>query len=185
MSSQLPSRWKVIHDVMHANCRIFDVYKRKMIRDSDQKEGEFYVIETNDWVNVLALTSNQEIILVRQFRYGTEEYSLEPPGGVIEKGEDPILAGQRELLEETGYSGKNPKIIGNVFANSAIMSNRCHFLLLTDVEKLGEVSFDPNEELETVKVPIERLKDLVKSGDISHSIGVNAIFHLMMEFEIS
>ena len=185
MSSQFPSRWKVMRDDMHANCRIFDVHKRKMIRDSDQKEGEFYVIETNDWVNVLALTSNQEIILVRQFRYGTEEYSLEPPGGVIEKGEDPILAGQREMLEETGYSGKNPKIIGNVFANSAIMSNRCHFLLVTDVEKLGETSFDPHEELETVKVPIESLKDLVKSGDISHSIGVNAIFHLMMELNIS
>jgi hypothetical protein len=89
------------------------------------------------------------------------------------------------LLEETGYSGKNPKIIGNVFANSAIMSNRCHFLLVTDVEKLGETSFDPHEELETVKVPIESLTDLVKSGDISHSIGVNAIFHLMMELNIS
>ena len=58
------------------------------------------MIETNDWVNVLAMTPKQEIILVRQFRYGTEEYSLEPPGGVIEKGEDPIVAGQRELLEE-------------------------------------------------------------------------------------
>ena len=185
MNSQFPSRWKVIRDNLHSDCKIFEVHKRKMIRDSDQTEGDFFVIKTNDWVNVLAVTCDQEIILVRQFRYGTEEYSLEPPGGVIEKGEDPILAGQRELLEETGYSGKNPKIIGNVFANSAIMSNRCHFLLLTDAEKSGEVSFDPHEELETVKVPIEKLKDLVKSGDISHSIGVNAIFHLMMEFKIN
>ena len=67
-----------------------------MLRESDQTEGDFYVIDTNDWVNVLAVTSNKEIILVRQFRYGTEQYSLEPPGGVVEKGEDPILAGQRE-----------------------------------------------------------------------------------------
>ena len=111
MNSQFPSRWKVMRDDLHSDCKIFEVHKRKMIRDSDQKEGDFFVIETNDWVNVLAVTCDQEIILVRQFRYGTEEYSLEPPGGVIEKGEDPILAGQRELLEETGYAGKNPKII--------------------------------------------------------------------------
>ena len=184
MNLKLPSKWRVLSDHMHADCRIFEVHKRKMLRESDQKECEFYVIETNDWVNVLPVTSNQEIILVRQFRYGTEGYSLEPPGGVIEKGENPILAGQRELLEETGYSGKNPKIIGNVFANSAIMGNRCHFLMLTDVEKSADVSFDPHEELETVKVPIGSLRDLVKSGEISHSIGVNAIFHLMMELEI-
>ena len=126
MSNEFPSRWRVIHDKVHADCRIFEVHKRKMLRESDQKEGEFYVIETNDWVNVLAITQEQEVILVRQFRYGTEEYSLEPPGGVIERGEDPIFAGQRELLEETGYSGKNPKIIGNVFANSAIMLSLIH-----------------------------------------------------------
>jgi 8-oxo-dGTP pyrophosphatase MutT (NUDIX family) len=184
MSEKFPSKWQVIQDDIHADCRIFEVHKRKMLRESDQKEGEFYVIETNDWVNVLAMTQEQEIILVRQFRYGTEQYSLEPPGGVIERGEDPIVAGQRELLEETGYSGKNPKIIGKVFANSAIMSNRCHFLFLTDVEKSAEVSFDPHEELETVKVSIDKLKDLVQSGQISHSIGVNAVFHLMMELGI-
>ena len=86
-----------------------------MLRDSDQKQGEFFVIETNDWVNVLPITEDNEIILVRQFRYGTKKFSLEPPGGVVENGEDPILAGQRELLEETDIVGKNPKIIGTVF----------------------------------------------------------------------
>ena len=158
--------------------------KEKCFGILTKSKGDFYVIETNDWVNVLAMTPKQEIILVRQFRYGTEEYSLEPPGGVIEKGEDPVVAGQRELLEETGYTGRNPKLIGDVFPNAAIMSNRCHFLFLTDVEKTAKVSFDPHEELETVKVSIDQLKDLVKSGEISHSIGVNAVFHLMMEIGI-
>jgi len=181
MSMGLPSKWKVIDDHMHADCRIFEVHKRKMLRESDQTEGDFYVIDTNDWVNVLAVTSNKEIILVRQFRYGTEQYSLEPPGGVVEKGEDPILAGQRELLEETGYSGKNPKIIGNVFPNAAIMSNQCHFLMISDAEKTNDVSFDPHEELQTSKVPISDLIELIKTRQISHSIGVNAIFHLLIE----
>ena len=180
MSSNLPSKWTIVLDEVYANCRIFEVHKRKMVRDSDQKEGDFYVIDSNDWVNVLALTSNQEIILVRQFRYGTQNYSLEPPGGVIEKGEDPIFAGKRELLEETGFSGTNPKLIGSVFPNSAIMSNRCHFVMLSDVEKHSDVSFDPHEELETILVPISELDNLVKSGEISHSIALNAIYHLQL-----
>ena len=152
-----------------------------MLRDSDSKEGDFFVIETNDWVNVLAITSDKEIVLVRQFRYGTEKYSLEPPGGVVEKGEDPIIAGERELEEETGYAGNNPKIIGNVFPNSAIMANRCHFVLVNDVQKVKKVHFDEHEELETVKVPIDDLTYLVQKGDITHSIAINAIFHLQLE----
>ncbi len=152
-----------------------------MLRNSDSKEGDFFVIETNDWVNVLAITSDKEIILVRQFRYGTEKYSLEPPGGVVEKGEDPIIAGVRELEEETGYAGNNPKIIGNVFPNSAIMANRCHFVLVNDVQKVKKVHFDEHEELETVKVPIDDLTYLVQKGDITHSIAINAIFHLHLE----
>ena len=181
MNKKFPSKWKVVQDNIHANCRIFDVHRQKMLRDSDQKQGEFFVIETNDWVNVLPITEDNEIILVRQFRYGTKKFSLEPPGGVVENGEDPILAGQRELLEETGYSGKNPKIIGTVFPNAAIMANRCYFLLITDVKMTSEVSFDPHEELQTEKIEINRLKELVHSGEISHSIGVNAIFHLLIE----
>ena len=183
MSENFPSKWSVIKDELHSDCRIFQVHKRKMRRESDHKVGDFYVIDTNDWVNVLAITTDQKIILVRQFRYGTEGYSLEPPGGVIEKGESPIDAGERELLEETGFSGKNPRIIGNVFPNSAIMSNCCHYLMLTDVEKLSDVSFDPHEELETVQVPISELQNLVKKGEISHSLALNAIFHLQLALE--
>ena len=181
MSDHLPSKWKVLNKKIHASCRIFDVYKKSMLRDSDSKEGDFFVIETNDWVNVLAITSDKEIILVRQFRYGTEKYSLEPPGGVVEKGEDPIIAGERELEEETGYAGNNPKIIGNVFPNSAIMANRCYFVLVNDVQKVKKVHFDEHEELETVKVPIDDLTYLVQKGDITHSIAINAIFHLQLE----
>lgn len=183
MSTNFPSKWKVIQDEIYADCRIFEVHKRKMIRESDQKEGEFYVIDSNDWVNVLAITSDQKIVLVRQFRYGNEQYSLEPPGGVIEKGEDPVEGGLRELVEETGFSGSEPKLIGSVFPNSAIMSNRCHFVLLHNVEKHNPVSFDPHEELETVLVPISELSNLIRSGEISHSIALNAILHLKMELD--
>jgi len=133
---------------------------------------------------VLAVTKNEELVLVRQFRFGTEEFSLEPPGGVIEKGESPVLAGERELQEETGFTGKRAKVIGSVFPNSAIMSNRCHFLLVEEVEETSATSFDPHEELETVLIPLSELKSLVKKEEITHSIALNGIFHLLLHLEL-
>ena len=180
MNSRVLSEWKRLSDDLHADCRIFDVRKSRFHRRSDQKEGDFFVLDTNDWVNVLAVTKNEELVLVRQFRFGTEEVSLEPPGGVIEKGESPVLAGERELQEETGFAGKRAKVIGSVFPNSAIMSNRCHFLLVEEVEETSATSFDPHEELETVLIPLSELKNLVKKEEITHSIALNGIFHLLL-----
>jgi 8-oxo-dGTP pyrophosphatase MutT (NUDIX family) len=131
-------------------------------------------------VNVLALTKSEELVMVRQFRFGTEAFSLEPPGGVIEKGESPVLAGARELKEETGFTGNSSGIIGSVCPNSAIMSNRCHFLLVEEAEKTSHTSFDPHEELETVLVPLEELRNLSQKGKINHSIALNGIFHLLL-----
>ena len=100
MNTRDLSTWARLHDELHADCRIFKVRKSRFHRRSDQKEGDFFVLDTNDWVNVLALTKCQELVMVRQFRFGTEAFSLEPPGGVVEKGESPVLAGERELEEE-------------------------------------------------------------------------------------
>ena len=181
MSPKLPSRWDLQENELHSDCRIFEVWKRRFKRRSDGVDGDFFVLDTNDWVNVLALTPAKELILVRQFRYGTEEFSLEPPGGVIEKGEDPIVAGLRELEEETGYVGKNPRLIGMARPNAAILSNRCFFVFVEDVEKTKDLDFDLHEELVTELHHTNKLKELVQRGEITHSIGVNAIFHLFLE----
>jgi len=183
MNSRDLSLWTRTKDDLHAACRIFDVRKSRFHRVSDDKEGDFFVLDTNDWVNVLAVTKKKELVLVRQYRFGTEEFSLEPPGGVIEKGETPVHAGQRELQEETGFTGKSAKVIGSVFPNSAIMSNRCYFLLVEDVEKTSLTSFDPNEELETVLVPLTEIKALVKEEKVTHSLGLTGIFHLLLHLE--
>ena len=120
----------MLRDDLHSDCRIFQVHKRCFRRQSDEVEGEFFVLDTNDWVNVLALTPEQEFVLVRQFRYGTEEFSLEPPGGVVENGEDPIVAGLRELKEETGLCWHDAEFNRSSRPNAAILSNRCFFVLV-------------------------------------------------------
>jgi 8-oxo-dGTP pyrophosphatase MutT (NUDIX family) len=131
----------------------------------------------------LAITPENELILVRQFRYGSQDYSLEPPGGVVEKGEDPLIAGIRELQEETGYVGENPKLLGVVRPNAAILSNRCHVMLVSNAKKTAELNFDQHEELITELYPLTELIDLVKKGEITHSIGLNAILMLLLEMD--
>ena len=183
MTYDLPSLWDLKNESLHSDCRIFEVYKRKFRRDSDGVEGEFFVLDTNDWVNVLAITPEQKLVLVRQFRYGTREFSLEPPGGVIEKGEDPIVAGLRELEEETGYVGTNAQLIGSARPNAAILSNKCFFVLVREARKTANLDFDEHEELVTELHSIQNLRNLVKNGEISHSIGLNAIFMLLNELD--
>ena len=177
----LPSPWDLQEDKLHADCRIFEVRKQRLRRRSDHIEGDFYVLNTNDWVNVIALTPKEEIILVRQFRYGSKEQSLEPPGGVVEKGEDPLIAGLRELQEETGYVGDTPQLLGVVRPNAAILSNRCHVILVRNAQKKAQINFDQHEELVTELYPINDLKEMVKKGEITHSIGLNSIFMLFLK----
>ena len=179
--NKIPKKWELIEDRLHAKCRIFEVRSQHFRHPIDGREGDFYVLNTSDWVNVLAITPAEEIVMVRQFRYGSRELSLETPGGVIEKGEDPVIAGLRELLEETGFAGKSARLISECRPNSAILSNRCHIVLAENVEKVAEVDFDPNEEIETVLIPIAKISDLVRSGEISHSLALNAIFNLFLE----
>jgi 8-oxo-dGTP pyrophosphatase MutT (NUDIX family) len=184
MSKNCPSSWDLKDSHLHSDCRIFEVYKQRFRRRSDGVEGDFFVLDTNSWVNVLAVTSNKELVLVRQFRFGTQEFSLEPPGGVIEKGEDPIEAGLRELEEETGYVGENATLIGTARSNAAILSNQCHFVLVENVMKTAELAFDQHEELVTELHPLANLKRLVKEEQITHSIGLNAIFRLLLHLGI-
>ena len=178
-----PSPWDMQENNLHADCRIFEVRKQRLKRRSDGLEGEFFVLDTNDWVNVLALTPDDKIILVRQFRYGSKEQSLEPPGGVVERGEDPVIAGLRELQEETGYVGEEPKLLGVVRPNAAILSNRCHVILVRNAQKTAELNFDQHEELLTELYPVKELKEMVRRGEITHSIGLNSIMMLLLELD--
>ena len=180
----IPSLWDVKKDELHVDCRIFEVRKQTLQRRSDGLSGDFFVLNTNDWVNVLALTESNELILVRQFRYGSKEFSLEPPGGVVEKGENPLTAGLRELQEETGYVGSDPELLGVVRPNAAILSNRCHIVLVRNVIKLADVNFDQHEELITELYPVHELKRMVQDGSITHSIGLNAILMLLVKLDL-
>lgn len=177
-SSPSPLRWERLGHRMLANARVFDVQGVRFRHPLRAVEREFFVIDAPDWVNVLAVTEAGQLVLVNQFRYGSDDFSWEIPGGVIERGEDPVEAGMRELLEETGYGlgeGRKARLLGSVRPNPAIMNNWCHFVLADGVSLLHEQSWDEDEELQVSTLPVDDVYAFARKGGITHALVLDAL----------
>lgn len=174
-SSFDPSRWEKLGRVTQLKTRIFEVDAVRYRHPGRATEREFFVINPPDWVNVIAVTPDHQLIMVRQFRYGIDEFSLEIPGGVMEAGEEPVAAGLRELREETGYTGTPVKLLGHVHPNPAIQSNRTHFVLVESAVKSHELQWDADEEIHVTLEPVEQVLAKARNGGITHALVLNAL----------
>lgn len=135
----------------------------------------FYYFDFPSWVNVVALTPEKQILLIRQFRYGTRRVELEIPGGMVDPGEEPLQAGCRELLEETGYAGCKAEIIGRVCPNPAIQKNYCYTVLVHDAVRVGGVQLDEMEDIETLLLPETQVFRSMTDGAIEHGLVLNGL----------
>jgi ADP-ribose pyrophosphatase len=171
-----PARWQKLAHTLLAQTRVFDLHSTRYRHPVRETERDFVIAHPPDWVNVVALTPDQRIVLVRQFRFGIDGFSLEIPGGVMEKGEDPVMAGLRELREETGYVGAPARLLGSVHPNPAIQSNRCHFVFVEQATAATEMEWDADEEIEVTALPIDDVLALAHSGGITHGLVLDALF---------
>ena len=173
----VPERWIRGPERVLATTRVFEVRAVAYRHEGRTADREFAVIAAPDWVNVLALTPDERLVLVRQFRFGINEFSLEIPGGVIDPGEDPVKAGLRELREETGYTGLRARLLASVHPNPAILNNRTHFVLVEDAVKTAALELDHDEEIEASTAPAEEVLAWARAGRITHSLVVAALMH--------
>ncbi len=171
--SERVETWKTVESKEIADCRIFKV--REDHSKNGAKEGKFYVIENPDWVNVVALTKNYDVVLIEQFRHGTGEVTLEIPGGMIDPGEDPEAAARRELREETGYTAERFVLIGRSRPNPAIQGNWIYHYAAIDAEQTGEADFDEHESVATSLCAVMEIPRLIKTGAITHSLVLAAL----------
>jgi ADP-ribose pyrophosphatase len=165
--------WKKVASQKLADFCIFSVRSERKVSPRTQQEHDFYIIDSVHWVNVIAVTPDQQLVMVEQYRHGSNTVELEIPGGMMDaKDIRPEVCGARELREETGYEGENARILGQVYANPAIMSNICYTILIENCRCVHPVEWDHGEDLITKLVPIVELPDLVAAGKIAHPLVV-------------
>lgn len=174
-SPEKPQRWKKLGSRPIAQTRIFEVESVDFHHPAQPAPRDFFLINAPDWVNVVALTPAHELVLVRQFRFGTNDLSLEIPGGVIDLGEAPMAAAVRELREETGYAGENVRLLGSVHPNPAMQTNRCHLVLVEKAQRTQALEWDRDEEFEILALPVEEVYARAYRGEITHALVLDAL----------
>ncbi len=157
--------------------RIFDLRRDSNQSPRTAREHDFWVLESGDWVNILPITRAGEVVLIRQWRHGIGDFTLEIPGGMIDPEDvSPLSAARREMVEETGYDSADIVELGAVHPNPAIQGNRLHTFLARDVELLHAPEFDSTEEVTVELVARDRLPALVREGRITHALVVVAFY---------
>jgi 8-oxo-dGTP pyrophosphatase MutT (NUDIX family) len=157
---------------------VFTLRTHRAVSPRTGAEHEFVVLDCPGWVNVVAVTPDDQVVLVEQYRHGSGTVEWEIPGGVMDPGDaSPVAAGLRELREETGYEGERARLIGAVFANPAIQSNECHTVLVESCRLTQATELDQGEDLATRLVPAADLPRMVAEGAFRHSLVVAALYH--------
>jgi ADP-ribose pyrophosphatase len=161
----------------------YRVFKTSFV-DGEHPRGltkRFSLIEAVDWVNVIALTPDERVVLIRQYRIGIEKVCLEIPGGMVDPGEDAEGAAARELVEETGYTARQWQKLGTVAPNPAIMNNYLHSYLALDAERTHEPHLDGSEVISVELVPLADITALLRRGAIEHALVIDAFAHLAFQ----
>lgn len=138
-------------------------------------ENERLVLESSDWVNIVALDSSARVVTVKQYRSGVGAVTTEIPGGIVEPGEESLQAAKRELLEETGFAASDWTYLGAVETNPAIFTNLCHHWLALDAEKKAEPDLDSGEDIQVACMTIDELKHEFETGKLRHALALSAI----------
>ena len=159
-----------------ADYRIFRVRADRCQSPRTGADFDFFVLECADWVNVVALTDDAQVVLVEQYRFGVMRPMIEIPGGVIDPGEDPLTAAARELREETGFVARSIRLLGSVEPNPAIQDNRCFTALAQGCVRVGEPHQEEREDIAVLTRPLADVPRMLASGEISHAL-VWAAFH--------
>ncbi len=170
-----PRKWRITKCENGPDLNLFQVKFAWMENPRNGKELKRLILESADWVNVVARTPRHKLVMVRQFRVGTGRVTTEIPGGVVEFGEDHRTAASRELLEETGYSGDVWTYLGAVEPNPAIHNNLCHHWLLEDAKLTCETCYDEGEDIVVLEMTPDEIRREIKRGMLVHSLALSAL----------
>jgi len=171
----MQKQWKILRSVAKESLRLFEARYNYLINPRNGKEVEVVVLSGNDAVNVMAITTENKVVMIRQYRFGINDYTIEIPGGLVDEGEDALLAAQRELREETGYSGKDWQYLGKIAQNPVFQDAYIHHYLVTEAEKTHPTEFDEAEDIELVEMNLEEVQKGLEICAFQHPHTVSAL----------
>ncbi len=144
--------------------------------------SRFIVLNSKNWVNIIPITNDDQVVMIEQYRHGIDQITLEIPGGLVDGNENPIEASMRECIEETGYhSDSLPVLLGSNHPNPAFLTNTCYSFLWEGVSQKFKQQLDSNEDISIKLVPIAQIKQLIKEQKITHSLVLNAFFFYFLK----
>ncbi len=174
-------KWHILDSRKAANYKIFSIREEKAKNPRNGAVRDIVVLDFPEWISVIPITPEGEVVMVRQYRHGVREILLEIPGGLMDPQDpDPETAAKRELQEETGYTSDAVTLIGSLYPQPAVQSNRYHIFLAENALKTSETNFDEGEDLETVLVPLKKIPGMIRSGEIRHAMVVTAFYYLAL-----
>ncbi len=173
--------WPCVRSQSVQSFRVFSIRKDTALSPRSGAEHDFYVIETQDWVNIIPLTVDRRVVMIKQYRHGSREVTLEIPGGLVDPEESPENAAARELLEETGYQTGDMAEIGVSNPNPAIFNNRCYTFVARNVAKARDPIPDQTEDIEVALIPLADIPQLIRKGKIDHAIVISAFYWLFLQ----
>jgi ADP-ribose pyrophosphatase len=175
--------WKRVRSGPSRSFRVFSIRTDTTLSPRTGSKHNFYVIESRDWINVIPLTDDHQVVMIRQYRHGSREVTLEIPGGLVDPGEPPKKAAVRELLEETGYQAEDVVKIGMSNPNPAIFNNHCYTFMARNVTKVREPMPDQTEDIEVVLIPLADIPELIRKGEIDHAIVISAFYWYSLQLQ--
>jgi len=170
--------WETVEENLRLNHNIFDTFSVIRKNPKNSSISDFTLIKSLDWVNIIPITKKNKIVMIEQYRHGIDNITLEIPGGMIEKNEDPALAGQRECKEETGYhSNEETILLGITQPNPAFMNNVMYHYLWKNCELKYEQNFDEFEDINVVLYSINEVEEMILNGKLKHSLVIAAFYY--------
>ncbi len=175
-------KWDIRSRRVTAQYRLFSIEEKQVRSPRTGADMAVQAIHFPDWVVVLPVTSDQTVIMVRQYRHGNEKICLELPGGLVDpEDESAEISARRELIEETGWRPQRMVPIGIVYPQPAVLSNRCHFFLARDVAPVGKMALDAGEDILWTEVPLADIRAKIRKGEIDNAMTVLAFSYYWMQ----
>lgn len=175
-------RWETLDKKQALDCRIFTVDSVTRKHPERDDAANFVVLNSPDWVNIIPITTEGNVVLVRQYRHGVDDLTLEIPGGLVDASEDPAQAAMRECLEETGYGSETDAVcIGKNHPNPAFLDNTCFSYVWSNCRRSATQQLDEHEDIEVVEAPIEDIPRLIAQGAIRHTLVLTAFFFYYLD----